>query len=286
VRDNLDRLLASPATNEHYSPVVIWKRLDRQRILPVPCNHWLLIQDPAPFRATLNIDGADFPRQVQSIPVRDGAVACFTPGETAAEARLNVERYAPEDRTVEARIRFLGSGPTWISAERNHWQFPIFQRCASPRPIRAQRTWKPGRRISRAIAGPVDKRSGGMARLCVDFGAIKSKYDCLLGANLHPSLPVDRHIFAKRGAGMGECRRLSLRRSISGISHLLSRGHRRSGILSPAPVTDARWKSSHCLHAAGTQYDSALFQPPDRQSVEKQTAAGRLRGAADGAPGY
>jgi len=47
VRDNLDRLLASPATNEHYSPVVIWKRLDRQRILPVPCNHWLLIQDPA-----------------------------------------------------------------------------------------------------------------------------------------------------------------------------------------------------------------------------------------------
>src|SRR6185437_6236906 len=39
---------------------------------------------------------------------------------------------------------------------------------------------------------------GGMARLCVDFGAIKSKYDCLLGANLNPKVPVDRHIFAKR----------------------------------------------------------------------------------------
>src|SRR3989442_13613734 len=39
---------------------------------------------------------------------------------------------------------------------------------------------------------------GGMARLRVDLGNIQSKYDCLLGANLHPTLPVDRHIFAKR----------------------------------------------------------------------------------------
>src|SRR5258708_2786290 len=37
-----------------------------------------------------------------------------------------------------------------------------------------------------------------MARLCVDLGRIQSKYDCLLGANLHPMFPVDRHIFAKR----------------------------------------------------------------------------------------
>jgi predicted glycogen debranching enzyme len=37
-----------------------------------------------------------------------------------------------------------------------------------------------------------------MARLCVDVGRVTSKYDCVLGANLHPSLPVDRHIFAKR----------------------------------------------------------------------------------------
>ena len=39
---------------------------------------------------------------------------------------------------------------------------------------------------------------GGMARLCVDLGAVKSKYDCLLGANLDPKVPVDRHVFAKR----------------------------------------------------------------------------------------
>src|SRR5262249_11667190 len=39
---------------------------------------------------------------------------------------------------------------------------------------------------------------GGMARLRVDLGRVDSKYDCLLGANLHPSVPVDRHVFIKR----------------------------------------------------------------------------------------
>ena len=37
-----------------------------------------------------------------------------------------------------------------------------------------------------------------MARLAVNLGEVYSKYDCLLGANLHPVLPVDRHIIAKR----------------------------------------------------------------------------------------
>jgi glycogen debranching enzyme len=39
---------------------------------------------------------------------------------------------------------------------------------------------------------------GGMARLQADLGAIASKYDCLLGANLDPALPCDRHVLAKR----------------------------------------------------------------------------------------
>src|SRR5262249_2990998 len=39
---------------------------------------------------------------------------------------------------------------------------------------------------------------GGMTRMCVDLGRVQSKYDCVLGANLHPTLPVDRHILCKR----------------------------------------------------------------------------------------
>ena len=39
---------------------------------------------------------------------------------------------------------------------------------------------------------------GGMARLCADLGRVNSKYDCALGANLNPTVPVDRHVFVKR----------------------------------------------------------------------------------------
>ena len=39
---------------------------------------------------------------------------------------------------------------------------------------------------------------GGMARICVDLGRVNSKYDCVLGANLDPNVPVDRHVFVKR----------------------------------------------------------------------------------------
>jgi hypothetical protein len=39
---------------------------------------------------------------------------------------------------------------------------------------------------------------GAMSRIRADLGSIRSKYDCLLGANLHPDFPVDRHVFVKR----------------------------------------------------------------------------------------
>jgi predicted glycogen debranching enzyme len=32
----------------------------------------------------------------------------------------------------------------------------------------------------------------------VDLGRVNSKYDCVLGANLNPTVPVDRHVFVKR----------------------------------------------------------------------------------------
>jgi predicted glycogen debranching enzyme len=39
---------------------------------------------------------------------------------------------------------------------------------------------------------------GAMARVQGNLGLVASKYDCLLGANLHPSAPSDRHVLAKR----------------------------------------------------------------------------------------
>ena len=165
-----------------FPKVVVWTLLDRRRVTPVPPGHWLLIQDTAPFRADLELRSAEcgMPNGAQpapggqhrqSIAVRDGHVACFAPSATAADATLSLERYADADPRVVAALRFLAPGPL----------------LAFPRPA-------PG---STDLSLLTNGR-GGMARLCADLGRVTSKYDCVLGANLHPSLPVDRHVLVKR----------------------------------------------------------------------------------------
>jgi predicted glycogen debranching enzyme len=159
-----------------YPRAIAWTMVDARRVTLVPAGHWLLIEDDAPFRATLELGSAE-PDQaangcathVQSTPAGGVHVACFASRETAAEARLSVERYAAESQIVSAAIRFLPSAPGAA--------------LGLPRPDDLVL---------------LTNGRGGMARLCVDFGRVNSKYDCALGANLHPSLPVDRHVLVKR----------------------------------------------------------------------------------------
>jgi starch synthase (maltosyl-transferring) len=169
---------ASAVPPDYYAPVVVWELLDRRRILPVPQSHWLLVRDTAPFRASLTFDDGNPPLHVQSIAVDDGNVAFFCPRQPAGDAQLLIERYATTGAHVQAQIRFLGAEPDLASLKTGEVS-PATDDLEQPLAL-----------LTNGI--------GGMARLCVDFGAIKSKYDCLLGANLHPRLPVDRHILAKR----------------------------------------------------------------------------------------
>ena len=167
---------ASADELDSFPQVVIWTLLDRQRIAPIPPGHWLLLQDSVPFRASLDCRDGESPQHVESISVREGHVACFPPRQVAANASLQLERYAETERHVEAAVRFLPASPRW--------------------PVVPSRS-------ARRLPQPSDvvlltNGRGGMARLCVDLGRVQSKYDCVLGANLHPTLPVDRHIFAKR----------------------------------------------------------------------------------------
>src|SRR5207248_7643694 len=62
-----------------FPQVVIWSLIDRRRIMSVPPNHWLLVQDDAPFRVTLRFDGAGPARHAESVAVFDGHIACFAP---------------------------------------------------------------------------------------------------------------------------------------------------------------------------------------------------------------
>jgi starch synthase (maltosyl-transferring) len=152
--------------------VVEWQLADLRRVVPVPPNHWLLIRDTARFRACLQVAGQEHPEWVDSLPVRDGFIAAFSPRTTAARATLRLERFGVVETRHQASLQMLGTGPTLDAVSTQ----PTSQ-------------------------GPLvllTNGRGGMARLGVDFGRITSKYDCLLGANLHARVPVDRHIFAKR----------------------------------------------------------------------------------------
>jgi glycosidase len=166
-----DFTAALAAAADQFPRVVTWQLADRTRVLLVPPQHWLLVRDSAPFRACLVLQGADLPLRAESIPVQDGHVVCFAPGQPAGDADLLLERSAPADLHIKAPIRFLATAPTVRHS-------PLVTRHSSLVLLTNGR--------------------GGMARLAVDLGAISSKYDCLLGANLHPRVPVDRHVLAKR----------------------------------------------------------------------------------------
>jgi starch synthase (maltosyl-transferring) len=170
------RLIQKVERRETFPRVVTWTLLDARRVTLVPAGHWLLIEDSAPFRATLEVRSAacgvrnedDRAVHVQSIPAGNVHVACFAPRETSDEAGLCLEHHAATSQNVSATIRFLAPVPSSSSS------------------------------FSSSDLVLLTNGRGGMARLCVDLGRVNSKYDCALGANLHPDFPVDRHVFVKR----------------------------------------------------------------------------------------
>ena len=106
---SLAGLLHDAEQRKIFPRVITWTLLDARRVTPVPPGHWLLIQDGAPFRATLQMQKAEGGRQnenggaihVQSVAVADGYIACFPPRETAADAELILERM----RRIAAHLR-------------------------------------------------------------------------------------------------------------------------------------------------------------------------------------
>jgi predicted glycogen debranching enzyme len=164
----LTRVLGDVESQKVYPRVATWKLLDARRVTVVPAGHWLLLEDPAPFRATLETENA-MAVHAQSVLAGDLHVACFAPQEAAGEATITLERYAAPAQIVSAAVRFVNL---------------VEPPCTALPPDDSLVLLTNGR--------------GGMARMRVDLGSVSSKYDCVLGANLNPTVPVDRHVFVKR----------------------------------------------------------------------------------------
>jgi starch synthase (maltosyl-transferring) len=154
-----------------YQAVIEWRPTDTNKVTLVPPRHWLLLVCEKPFRATLRIAQGSLPQHVESIKVAQGHVACFAPQVFVGDAELRVGQFAAGFDELIAGIRYLAPEPQSGAGGASH---------------------------ARNGIALLTNGIGGMARLNVDLGAITSKYDCLLAANLHSSLPVDRHVFVKR----------------------------------------------------------------------------------------
>ncbi len=165
--------VADTGAPSSYRAVVTWTPEDTRRIVPVPPGHWLLLVDSVPFRASLRSLRGGSGHHTESLPTSVGHVAAFAPDTLLpGDLRLVLERYGAVVDSVQGEIRGLAAVPRFGAVPQ---------------------TQPPADSLVLLTNG-----RGGMARMAVDLGKIRSKYDCLLGANLHPEVPVDRHVFAKR----------------------------------------------------------------------------------------
>lgn len=157
---------------EGYPAVIRWQASDLNRQLCVPLQHWLFLSDPAPFEVTLQRKG-HISLHLRSIPFEAGHMASISPsaleldGETCQDAELILDLFKEEGRRHTSSLRLL---------------------CPNP-------TFHPGLPTG---VGLLTNGRGGMARVHANLGQVDSKYDCMLGANLHPDSPCDRHILIKR----------------------------------------------------------------------------------------
>nr|WP_320131657.1 amylo-alpha-1,6-glucosidase [uncultured Holophaga sp.] len=171
-RQDLMTSLVEARSRGGYAPVIPWELASISRITPVPPGHWLLVRDSVPFAAALHREGRRA-IQLRSVPVEGGQVVAFPPGTLACppglsgEAELLLERFTEEGRQARGGLRLCPEVPHFAGG------------------------------APRSLALLTNGR-GAMARLHANLGEITSKYDCLLGANLHPDTPCDRHVLAKR----------------------------------------------------------------------------------------
>jgi len=154
---------------------------DARRIVMLPSQHVLLVQSPYPFRATLSYQ-EEVKAHAESLPRNEQqnhfAILMLAPNTPApAQLDLRLISYTPEGtKHTHSQIQRLGTHASYdvkLLYEREDI------------------------RNSRACA-ILANGCGAISQVRLEWGRIESQYDALLAANLHPAVPVDRHILLTR----------------------------------------------------------------------------------------
>lgn len=166
--ENLLAALRAACEKLGYAAVVTWTALDARRTVLVPPGHFLLVVDRERFE--VDLESSKVPRRQVAVPTRLGHVVAIPPlGGEERDVVLRFDRYGDGATPTESTIRVVGS-----------WGSP------------STRFLEQSDRIL------LTNGRGAMARVPLDLGSVLGKYDCLLGANLHPDVPSDRHVLVKR----------------------------------------------------------------------------------------
>lgn len=232
--DGLTERVQRAINKSDYPQALLWTPDDLNRVFLVPPAHSVLIRDTAPFEVTIKLPGRDN-MDLRSIPAKGYQIASLPPigGLSASEdavLELNrfheaegkrscgVLRYLPKMQAADARADakgpyFSGAVPNAIQQQldtsppeiKKPSAIAIVRGFCEPTAETAPLPKEPELRISAAMQkldcdalALLTNARGAMARIHADVGRIMSKYDCALGANLHPSVPCDRHVLIKR----------------------------------------------------------------------------------------
>lgn len=182
------RLAADPVeycrslnTSNEESRVITWQwPNDMRREVMVPPEHFLLVRSDTSFRARI-INEEQVKAQEESLSCSDGSFfALFSPLPAPMSHRsciLKLSVYNPGHcEHIEAPLLFLSRAED-AGVKR------IFRRSdLLNKPLLLLKT----------------NGHGGMLRANVSWGELRSKYDALLAANLHPLYPEDRRIMFTR----------------------------------------------------------------------------------------
>lgn len=165
-------------TRQGYRNLCFWSANDVGRIFMVPNHHWLCVMHDRPFELLLTGEGELLKARGRSVAWQGKHLFVYWSQEDSGDFALTLTDLGSKVAVIEGQGQFLENNP----------EIPrLFTKGTLA--------------FEGAVNGPsvlLTNGRGAMSRISVDLGVVKSKYDCLLGANLHKTAPVDRHVLVKR----------------------------------------------------------------------------------------